>query len=107
MVLAHRQGLLRCAGLTGRGAAGGGGRPPGPGSFPASVWGCISPSLRVGLFYPPKSFPHLVDAQGRFGNRPVAVGWRYFYYPRPLPEIRRELAAQIETVLELGLSPGT
>ncbi len=36
--------------------------------------------------------------QGFFQNDPVATGWRYFCQPRLLPEIRRELAAQIEVV---------
>jgi len=53
----------------------------------------------------PEKIPHLVDSRGRFGNQPVAVGWRYFFYPGLLPEIRRELAAQIEAVLRLGLHP--
>jgi hopanoid biosynthesis associated protein HpnK len=54
---------------------------------------------------PPAKIPHLVDSQGHFGDCPVAVGWRYFFQPRLLPEIRRELAAQIEAVLRLGLHP--
>jgi predicted glycoside hydrolase/deacetylase ChbG (UPF0249 family) len=34
----------------------------------------------------------------------VATGWRYFCQSRLLPEIRRELAAQIEVVLKAGLA---
>jgi hopanoid biosynthesis associated protein HpnK len=51
---------------------------------------------------PPQHLPHLVDAQGFFANDPVATGWRYFREPRLLPEIRRELAAQIEVVQRAG-----
>jgi hopanoid biosynthesis associated protein HpnK len=52
---------------------------------------------------PPAQLPHLVDSRGNFLNDPVAVGWRYFFQPQGLPEIRRELAAQIEAVLAAGL----
>jgi hopanoid biosynthesis associated protein HpnK len=52
---------------------------------------------------PPGRLPHLVNAQGLFPNNPVATGWRYFCQPGLLPEIRRELAAQIETILRAGL----
>ena len=56
---------------------------------------------------PPKAVPHLVDARGFFPNDPVATGWRYFCQPRLLPEIRRELAAQIEVVLGPASRSGT
>ncbi len=53
---------------------------------------------------PPRHLPHLVDAQGNFPDNPVAAGWRYYFNPRLLPEIRRELAAQIEAALTRGLN---
>ena len=52
----------------------------------------------------PTAVPHLVDSRGFFPNHPVATGWRYFCQSRLLPEIRRELAAQIEVVLKAGLA---
>ncbi|MEJ2670998.1 MAG: hopanoid biosynthesis-associated protein HpnK [Deltaproteobacteria bacterium] len=51
---------------------------------------------------PPKHLPHLVDSQGFFSNDPAATGWRYFCQSHLLPEIRRELAAQIEAVQRAG-----
>jgi predicted glycoside hydrolase/deacetylase ChbG (UPF0249 family) len=36
-------------------------------------------------------------------NDPVQVGWRYYWQKGLLPEIRRELAAQIEAALATGL----
>jgi hopanoid biosynthesis associated protein HpnK len=53
---------------------------------------------------PPKHLPHLVNSQGFFQNDPVAIGWRYFCQPQLFPEIRRELAAQIEVVQRAGLA---
>ena len=47
--------------------------------------------------------PYLVDSRGFFPNNPVTTGWRYFCQSRLLPEIRLELSAQIEVVLEAGL----
>jgi hopanoid biosynthesis associated protein HpnK len=52
---------------------------------------------------PPRDIPHLVDSQGRFLNHPVHAGWRYYWRQELLPEIRRELAAQIEAALAWGL----
>lgn len=104
VTLAHRQGLLRCASLM----------AAGPQVEAAVRLAREHPGLCLGVHLTlikgravssPEKIPHLVDARGRFGNRPVAAGWRYFFYPRLLPEIRRELAAQIEAVLRLGLYP--
>jgi hopanoid biosynthesis associated protein HpnK len=53
---------------------------------------------------PPERLPHLINAQGYFPNDPVATGWRYFCQSGLLPEIRRELAAQIEVVQRAGLT---
>jgi hopanoid biosynthesis associated protein HpnK len=52
---------------------------------------------------PPRHIPHLADSQGNFSPNPVAAGWRYYFQPRLLPEIRRELAAQMEVALNTGL----
>ncbi len=102
--LAHRQGLLACASLM----------AAAPEVEAAVRLARELPGLCLGVHLtliqgravsPPAKIPHLVDSQGRFGNQPVAVGWRYFFKARLLPEIRRELAAQIEAVLRLGLQP--
>lgn len=53
---------------------------------------------------PRRHIPHLVDARGNFPNHPVAAGWHYYFQPRLLPEVRRELAAQIEAALKTGVS---
>ena len=98
VALAHRHGLLRGASLM----AGG------PQAEEALRLARKLPSLSLGVHLtliqgravlPPRHIPHLVDHQGRFPNHPVQVGWRYFWQPRVLPEIKRELKAQIETVL--------
>jgi hopanoid biosynthesis associated protein HpnK len=102
VVLAHRQGLLACASLM----------AAGPRTQAALNLARDLPGLCLGVHLtliqgravlPPKSVPHLVDSRGFFPNHPVATGWRYFCQSRLLPEIRRELAAQIEVVLTAGL----
>ena len=104
VALAHRRGLLRCASLM----AGG------PHFLAAARLARDLPDLCLGVHLtliqgravlPPQKIPHLVDAQGRFLNDPVKTGWRYFFQPNLLPEIKMELAAQIEALLRAGLSP--
>jgi hopanoid biosynthesis associated protein HpnK len=103
VVLAHRQGLLSCAGLM----------AAGPRTEAALSLARDHPGLCLGVhltliqgraILSPGAVPHLVDSRGVFPNNPVATGWRYFCQPRLLPEIRRELAAQIEVVLQAGLA---
>jgi hopanoid biosynthesis associated protein HpnK len=102
VVLSHRQGLLSCASLM----------AAGPRTQAALSLARTLPGLCLGVHLtliqgratlPPKAVPHLVDSRGFFPNNPVATGWRYFWQSGLLPEIRRELAAQIEVVLEAGL----
>jgi hopanoid biosynthesis associated protein HpnK len=102
VVLAHRQGLLACASLM----------AAGPRTQAALDLARTLPGLCLGVHLtliqgravlPPKAVPLLVDSRGFFPNNPVTTGWRYFFKPRLLPEIRRELAAQIEVVLQAGL----
>ncbi len=104
VVLAHREGVLRSASLM----------AAAPRTPEALALARDLPSLCLGVHLvlvqgravlPPGRIPHLVDSQGRFPNHPAGSGWRYFFQPRLLPEIRRELAAQIETVLQAGLRP--
>ncbi len=102
VALAHRRGVLGCASLM----------AAGPRTREAIAMARKLPGLCLGVHLtliqgqavlPPKVLPHLVDSQGGFSHDPVATGWRYFARPRLLPEIRRELAAQIEVVLASGL----
>jgi chitin disaccharide deacetylase len=102
VVLSHRQGLLTGASLM----------AAGPRTQAALSLARGLPRLCLGVHLtliqgqsalPPAAVPHLVDSRGVFPNDPVATGWRYFCQPRLLPEIRRELAAQIEVVLSSGL----
>ncbi len=104
VALAHRRGLLGCASLM----------PAGPALPQALELARALPELCLGVHLTliqgrsvlrPEQLSHLVDSQGRFLNDPVLVGWRYFCRPGLLPEIRRELAAQVETVLASGLTP--
>lgn len=102
VVLAHRQGMLRCASLMVTGSA----------VNQAVALARDLPELCLGVHLtliqgrsalPPKDIPHLVDSQGNFLHNPVQAGWRYYRRQELLPEIRRELAAQIETALAWGL----
>jgi len=104
VALAHREGLLRCASLM---AA----APQTAAAFrlarelPGLCLGVHLTLIQGRSVLPPERVPHLVDAQGRFRNHPVQVGWRYFWQPQLWPEIKRELAAQIEAVLQADLTP--
>jgi hopanoid biosynthesis associated protein HpnK len=97
VALAHDAGLLRSTAVM----------AAAPQTSAALALAQESPGLCLGVHLtliqgqavlPPKHLPHLVDSQGFFPNNPVITGWRYFRESRLLPEIRRELAAQIEAV---------
>ncbi|MDD2902608.1 MAG: hopanoid biosynthesis-associated protein HpnK [Syntrophales bacterium] len=103
VALAHRHGVLKCASLM----------VTGPTAGQAVALAREMPDLCLGVHLtliqgrsalPPKDLPHLVDSQGRFLNNPVRAGWRYYWQAGLLPEIRRELAAQIEAALAKGLT---
>jgi len=102
VVLAHRQGLLTGASLMAAGPRTGEALRLARG-LPGLCLGVHLTLIQGQATLPPKAVPHLVDARGWFPNDPVATGWRYFCRPGLLPEIRRELAAQIEVVLGAGL----
>ncbi len=103
VALAHRQGLLSSASLM----------AAAPQASQALGLARELPGLCLGVhltliqgraILPPGAIPTLVDSGGNFSSDPVKTGWRYFFYPKLLPEIRRELAAQIEAVLKAGLT---
>ncbi len=102
VALAHRRGVLGCASLMAAGP-----RTPEAVALARKLPGlCLGVHLTLiqgRAVLSPKALPRLVDAQGDFPHDPVATGWRYFAQPQLLPEIRRELAAQIEVVLKSGL----
>ena len=102
VALAHKFGSLTCASLM----------VAGPAAAHALALARELPDLCLGLHLtlaqgkavlPPRHIPHLVDARGNFPNNPSVTGWRYYFQPRLLPEIRLELAAQIEAALNSGL----
>ncbi|MFA5110727.1 MAG: hopanoid biosynthesis-associated protein HpnK [Desulfobaccales bacterium] len=102
VALAHRRGVLGNASLM----------AAGPRTREAIALARELPGLCLGVHLtliqgravlPPQALPHLVDSQGGFPHDPVATGWRYFAQPQLLPEIRREMAAQIEVILASGL----
>ncbi len=70
------------------------------------------PGLRVGLHVvllsgrsclPPEEAPHLVDAQGRFPENPLAAGVRWAFSAAARRELRREVAAQVARFQATGL----
>jgi hopanoid biosynthesis associated protein HpnK len=102
VALAHRFGLLRNASLM----------PAAPAFDQAIALSRNLPDLCLGVhltliqgraILPPGNIPHLVDQEGRFATDPVTTGWRYFFDTGLHPEIRRELRAQIEAVLNAGV----
>ena len=102
VALAHRGGLLGNASLM----------PGAPAASEALALARNSPGLCLGVhltliqgraILPPRALPRLVDSEGRFPSHPVRTGWRYFFDTGLLPDIRRELGAQIEAVLTAGV----
>jgi hopanoid biosynthesis associated protein HpnK len=102
VALAHRFGLLRNASLM----------TAAPAFDQAIELSRSLPHLCLGVHLtliqgratlPPGKIPHLVDQEGHFPSNPVQTGWAYFYNTGLHPEIRRELRAQIEAVLNTGV----
>jgi hopanoid biosynthesis associated protein HpnK len=100
---AHTEGILTAASLmVGASAA-----------RDAIVRARALPGLRVGLHLvladgpsvlPPRAIPDLVDADGRFGNRMVRDGVRYFCLPRVRRQLAAEIRAQFEAFAATGLA---
>ena len=71
-----------------------------------------NPSLQVGLHLtllqgksvlPHAQIPDLVDEAGCFSDNPVATGMRYFFDKGLYKQLKREIEAQIERVVEAGI----
>ncbi len=102
VALAHRHGLLGNASLM----------PGAPATTEALALAKNFPGLCLGVHLtliqgravlPPRALPRLVDSEGRFPHDPVRTGWRYFFDAGLIPDLRRELRAQIEAVLTAGV----
>jgi hopanoid biosynthesis associated protein HpnK len=100
---AHRDGILTCASLM-VGA---------PAVADAVERARRTPGLCVGLHVvlvdgrpvlPPSEVPDLVDETGRFDDRMVRAGFRFFFLPRVRRQLAREIRAQFEAFRATGLS---
>ena len=103
VALAHRFGLLRNASLM----------PGAPAFAQAIALSRMLPDLCLGVHItliqgrtvlPSRAIPHLADSEGCFPTDPVSTGWRYYFQKGLIPEIEKELRAQIEAVLNAGVS---
>jgi len=102
VIRAHREGVLTTASLM----------VNEPGCEPAVSLARENPRLGVGLHLtllcgrsalPPKKIPGLVNAQGEFGQNPVAAGFRYFWKRSLREQLRQEIRAQFQKFRETGL----
>jgi hopanoid biosynthesis associated protein HpnK len=100
---AHREGVLSAASLMV-------GAPAAPDAIARAR---VCPQLAVGLHLvladgaavlPPRAIPDLVDSSGRFGNRMVKDGFRFFCLPRVRRQLAMEIRAQYEDFAASGLS---
>ncbi|SAL63609.1 hopanoid biosynthesis associated protein HpnK [Caballeronia cordobensis] len=100
---AHREGVLTCASLM-VGA---------PAARDAVEVARARPRLRVGLHIvladghavlPPARIPALVDENGRFADRMVRDGFRFFFLPDVRRQLAREIRAQFEAFAATGLA---
>jgi chitin disaccharide deacetylase len=101
--LAHREGVLDCASLM----------VSAPAASDAIERARGMPGLRVGLHIvladgvpasPLHEIPALVDERGRFGNRMVRDGFRFFFLPHVRRQLAREIRAQFEAFAATGLA---
>jgi len=99
---AWNNGILTCASIM-----------PGAAGFDEAVdIARRNPGLQVGLHLtlvhgssvlPHSQIPGLVDSAGCFTDNPVAAGMRYFFDKSLIRQLRLEITAQIERVLENGI----
>jgi hopanoid biosynthesis associated protein HpnK len=103
VIRAHRDGILTTASLM----------VNEPGFDEAVKLAKENPRLGVGLHLTllcgksalsPEKIPGLVNAQGRFGNNPVLVGFQYFSKPQLCEQLRAEIHAQFEKFRATGLT---
>jgi chitin disaccharide deacetylase len=97
-----RDGILTCASIM-----------PGGAAFNEAVKiARRNPGLQVGLHLtllqgksvlPQAQIPDLVNEAGCFSDNPVATGMRYFFDKGLYKQIKREIEAQIERVVEAGI----
>jgi hopanoid biosynthesis associated protein HpnK len=99
---AHREGILTSASLM----------VNEPASAEAVALARENPTLGVGLHLtllcglsalPAQSIPGLVNSQGEFGDRPAAVGFRYFIRRGLREQLRREIHRQFDRFRATGL----
>ena len=100
---AWRRGILTCASIM-----------PGAAAFDEAVQiARRNPGLQIGLHLtlvqgssvlPPEKIPGLVDRSGCFTDNPVAAGMRYFFDRGLYCQLKREISAQIERVVDTGIS---
>ena len=102
VIRAHREGILTTASLM----------VNEPACDEAVTLARENPRLGVGLHLtllagksalPPEKIPGLVNERGEFGNRPVAVGMRYFFNHALREQLRAEIHAQFEKFHATGL----
>jgi hopanoid biosynthesis associated protein HpnK len=102
VVRAHREGILTAASLM----------VNEPACAEAVALARENPKLGVGLHLSllcgrsalsPERIPGLVNAQGKFGNRPVDVGMSYFFKHDLREQLRAEIHAQFEKFRATGL----
>jgi hopanoid biosynthesis associated protein HpnK len=102
VVQAHEQGILTSASLMVNEAA----------AEEAVALARAHPRLAVGLHLtliqgraalPASELGGVVDPEGRFGQDPVTVGWRYFFHRDWREPLRREIIAQLERFRATGL----
>ncbi|MFQ5342038.1 MAG: hopanoid biosynthesis-associated protein HpnK [Anaerolineae bacterium] len=102
VIRAHREGVLTSASLMAAGDA----------VNEAVALAHEFPTLAVGLHVvvvggraalPPDEIPHLVDGRGYFDSNPVRAGLRYFFTSAARQELAREISAQFELFVSLGL----
>lgn len=102
VIRAHREGVLTSASLMVTGDA----------VSEAVALAHEFPTLAVGLHVVvvggravllPDEIPHLVDGRGYFDANPVRAGLRYFFSPVARQELTREVGAQFELFVSMGL----
>jgi hopanoid biosynthesis associated protein HpnK len=97
-----RDGILTCTSIMPAGAAFG----------EAVKIARRNPALQVGLHLtllqgqsvlPHAQIPDLVNEAGEFSDNPVATGMRYFFHKGLYKQLKREIEAQIERVIDSGI----